>query len=387
MTAGGQVEVPSRSQSEGERGESRSSGISSVAFSNTAKWLIVVGVTILAIAFLLHVRTILYPFIWAILAAYVFMPVVNYLNDNLAIPRFLAVAMLYVVFLSLVILASRYLFPWIATQMTFFVEDLPKLQGSLVSKVGPRPLGIDINQLVTQIGRNLSGVTSNPKSAEKLLQSAFSTTIRVLIFLFSTFYLLMDGPRIRRNLVRVIPVAYRPELLRLSGQINATWTNYIRGELILFGIMTTASFVGLELLRVPGAVPLALATGVLELLPIVGPITAGALAVMVAYLNGTNPFGWSQVTYGLVVAAMYLVFRETEDYVVVPRVLGRSVKLHPLVILFALACGGVIAGLLGLLVAVPLAASIKIVGAYLYDKLVPQRPEFTDIHTVPTDGL
>jgi predicted PurR-regulated permease PerM len=150
--------------------------------------------------------------------------------------------------------------------------------------------------------------------------------------------------------------------------------------------MSAASFVGLEVLRVPGAVPIALATGALELLPLVGPFTAGALAVSVAYLNGTNPFGWSQVTYGIAVAVMYLLFREIEDYVVVPRVLGKAVKLHPLIVLFALVSGGLIAGLFGLLIAVPIAASLKIVGAYLYDKMVNDPAKFVEIHAVQTDG-
>jgi predicted PurR-regulated permease PerM len=341
---------------------------------------------ILAVVFLHYIRSEIYPFLWAIFAAYLLTPVVNYLNFRILIPRFLVVFGLYVFFLSLLIVAARYLFPFVSSQVTFFIEDFPKLEGALVHSVGPRPLGIDINQLMDQVAANLGGVSGNTNSQVKLLTSAFSTTIRILIFLFTTFYLLMDGPRISGSMVRLIPTSYRPELMRLAGQINTTWTQYIRGELILFGIMSVASFVGLEALRVPGAVPIALATGALELLPLVGPFTAGALAVSVAYLNGTNPFGWSQITYGIVVAVMYLILRETEDYVVVPRVLGKAVKLHPLIVLFALVSGGLIAGLFGLLIAVPIAASLKIVGAYLYDKMVNDPAKFVEIHAVQTDG-
>lgn len=361
--------------------------VRSVPFSVAARWFIIVGLVLLAGVFVLQIRTILLPFIWALLAAYVIMPLINFVHRQLRVPRFLLVLLLYIVVLSGVIVISRYLVPWLTNQITFFVADLPRLQGSLVSKVGPRPLGISIDSLVLELEHNIKTLTSNPRSTTKLLSSAFSTTLRILIFLFSTFYLLMDGPRIRRGFTRLIPIAYRPEVQQLGSQINATWMQYIRGELILFGIMSVASFIGLEILQVPGAVPLAIATGLLELLPIVGPVTAGALAVTVAYLNGTNPFGWSQVTYGIVVALMYFAFREVEDYVVVPRVLGHAVKLHPIVVLFALASGGVIAGLFGLLVAVPLAASIKIVGAYLYDKLVPQPPQFVDVHAVGGDDV
>lgn len=357
-----------------------------VPFSNAVRLVVVLGTVILAVVFVLRIRSIIDPFIWAILVAYLLSPIVSFLNDTFRIPRFLIVLGLYLIVISALVVASRYLVPWISNQITYFVTELPKLEGSLVNKVGQRPLGINISQVVSEISSRLNGFTSNPKAATKLLTSAFSTILRILIFLFTTFYLLMDAPRIRRSLARLVPISYRPEITRLSAQINRTWMQYIRGELILFGIMSVASLVGLEILQVPGAVPLALATGVLELLPIVGPVTAGALAVSVAYLNSTNPFGWSQVTYGIVVAAMYFAFREIEDYIVVPRVLGHAVKLHPLIVLFALTSGGIMFGLLGLLLAVPLAASIKIVGAYLYDKVVLQPPQFIDVHAVADDS-
>ncbi len=386
MSSPSRVRFLGRSRADGPADSSGPDPVRAKPLSTPAKWAIAIVTVILAVVFLHYIRSEIYPFLWAIFAAYLLTPVVNYLNFRILIPRFLVVFGLYVFFLSLLIVAARYLFPFVSSQVTFFIEDFPKLEGALVHSVGPRPLGIDINQLMDQVAANLGGVSGNTNSQVKLLTSAFSTTIRILIFLFTTFYLLMDGPRISGSMIRLIPTSYRPELMRLAGQINTTWTQYIRGELILFGIMSVASFVGLEALRVPGAVPIALATGALELLPLVGPFTAGALAVSVAYLNGTNPFGWSQVTYGVVVAVMYLILRETEDYVVVPRVLGKAVKLHPLIVLFALVSGGLIAGLFGLLIAVPIAASLKIVGAYLYDKMVNDPAKFVEIHAVQTDG-
>jgi len=106
----------------------------------------------------------------------------------------------------------------------------------------------------------------------------------------------------------------RKRLLALGRQINITWQQYIRGEVLLFAIMAVVSTVGLTILGVPGAPVLGLATGLLELLPLVGPWTAGALAVSVAYFNGTNPFGWGQLAYAGVVALMYFVLRQAEDF-------------------------------------------------------------------------
>jgi predicted PurR-regulated permease PerM len=353
----------------------------SVPFSPAARWIVGLAAVVLIAVFVRETQTIVYPFIWAVLAAYLLMPAVNFVNYNLRLPRLLVVVLLYILFLCVIVAGSRYLLPWLSQQIKFFILDLPRLEGALIHRVGTHPLGIDVPQLIAQVTVRLHGLTRNPSNAEKLLRGALSFTVHALIFLFTTFYLLMDGPRIRRALIRVIPRAYQGETLQLAQRINSTWTQYIRGELILFGIMATASFIGLEILRVPGAVPLALATGVLELLPLVGPFTAGTLAVSVAYLSPHTPFGWSPEFYGVVVALMYLLFRETEDYIVVPRVLGRAVRLHPLVILFALSSGAILFGILGLLIAVPVAASVKIIAAYLFDKVAPGPPEFADVYS------
>ena len=108
----------------------------------------------------------------------------------------------------------------------------------------------------------------------------------------------------------------------------------------------------------------------------------GALAVSVAYFNGGNPFQWSQEAYAGMVALMYFILRQAEDYLVIPNVLGRAVRLHPLVVLFAVAAGGIIGGLFGLVIAVPVAASVKEISAYLYAKILDRPVEFQPIRTL-----
>jgi predicted PurR-regulated permease PerM len=192
----------------------------------------------------------------------------------------------------------------------------------------------------------------------------------------------MDAPRLKEALRNAIPPDYRDELCALGLQINVTWQQYIRGELVLFAIMATVITIALTVLGVPGAIFLGLLSGALELLPLVGPWLAGATGVSVAYFNGTNPFGVSQLAYAGFVALIYFVLRQLEDYLVIPHVLGRAVRLHPLVVLFAVASGGVIGGLFGLIVAVPVAASVKAIGIYVYTKLLDQPVEFAPIPTL-----
>lgn len=352
------------------------------SFDNRTKLLVIVVALVLLAAFLLQIRQILSPFLWALVAAYLLGPVVNYLNIDGGLPRLWSVFLIYACVGLLIAAGSTYLYPRAVEQVNVFLEDLPRLEAALVALVGPRPLGVDIASVVSQMIAAVSSYTDNSRSAGHLLVNAVETVVKLFLFLVATFYLLMDGPRLRSAVAEAIAPSYRPELLALGRQINITWKQYIRGELLLFVIMATVSTIGLTLFGVPGAIFLGLVTGVLELLPLVGPWTAGALAVSVAYFNGANPFGWSQLAYAGAIALMYFILREIEDYVVVPHVLGRAVRLHPLVVLFALTAGGIIGGLLGLLVAVPIAASLKAIARYMFFKLQDLPVQFEPVRTI-----
>jgi predicted PurR-regulated permease PerM len=349
--------------------------------SGRTKLLILIVIGLLAILLIWEARAILAPFLWALLASYLLAPVVNYFNVRGGMPRLWSVVLLYAIAILAVVAASHYLYPSLVQQGSVFLEDIPRLEASLINLVGPRPLGIDIASLVDQTVKNIQGY-GNANSAGRLLVNAAETAIRLFLFLVATFYLLMDAPRLRRSIRNTIPEAHRPELLALARQINLTWQQYIRGELVLFALMATATSIGLTILGVPGAIFLGLASGLLELLPLIGPITAGALAVSVAYFSGANPFNWNQIAYAGVVALMYFIFRQLEDYLVIPNVLGRAVRLHPLVVLFSLAAGGIIGGLYGLIVAVPIAAMLRAILTYLYGKLLDLPTEFEPVPTI-----
>jgi predicted PurR-regulated permease PerM len=194
------------------------------------------------------------------------------------------------------------------------------------------------------------------------------TLLKVLLFLFATFYFLLDADRIGRLLHDLIPVQYRAELLSLAQDIDSVLGRFVRGELILVLIMSTATYLSLLVLQIPYALVLGILAGFLELIPIVGPITAATPAVIIA-LARPSPFGWPQPVHALVVAGVYFVLRHLEDYLVIPNVVGRVVEIHPLVAIFAVIAGGTLGGILGMFLAVPVAAVLKIVARYLYLKL------------------
>jgi predicted PurR-regulated permease PerM len=137
--------------------------------------------------------------------------------------------------------------------------------------------------------------------------------------------------------------------------------------------MSTATTIGLTVFGVPFSLLLGLLTGVLEVIPIIGPITAGAIACLVA-LGNPNPFGWSQLAYVGAIAIMYTVLRHAEDYFVIPLVIGRIVRLHPALVIFSLLAGGAVFGLIGVVLAVPVAATLRLVLIYVSAKLRDEDP-------------
>src|SRR5206468_2908272 len=137
---------------------------------------------------------------------------------------------------------------------------------------------------------------------------------------------------------------------------------------------SVTTFIGLSLLQVRYAPLLAIFTGLVETMPFIGPYIAGATSVLVALTQGSAPFGWTNVGLGIAVAAMYTALRQLEDNFVMPFLIGRLVHLHPLVVIFSVLSGAALGGILGLLLAVPVAATVKIVATYLYGKLSEAPP-------------
>ncbi len=197
--------------------------------------------------------------------------------------------------------------------------------------------------------------------------------LEFLIFLIATFLLLRDAPRLYEFVRRNLPSRQRREIVHVVAETNVMLGRYIRGQLFLVLLMSTVTTIGLTLLGVPYSVLLGVLTGLLEIVPFVGPITAGAIACLVA-LGHPNPFGWSQLVYVAVVAIMYTILRHAEDYLVIPAVIGRAVRLHPALVIFSLLTGGAVFGLLGIILAVPFAATLRLVLIYVGAKLRDEDP-------------
>lgn len=343
----------------------------------TLLWIVAAVVLL----FLIQVSDILKPFIWAIITAYVLNPVVIFLARRTGLPRRLWAVLLYLLLLGLVAWGLGTLVPLLSQQIADFSKELPRHfreAGKMLNQSQIDLLGVQINLnasdveisrqlgiLLSQFGRGyLPGAI--PRVAESLL--------KLLVYLVASFFLLQEAHRIGSRIGEYTPTAARSELGPWVERINHVLGAYIRGQLILVGLMSVASYIALTLLGVRYAPLLAIFTGLVETLPFIGPYIAGGAAVLVALTQGSAPYGWSPVVLAIAVAITYTLLRQLEDNLVMPFFIGRLVHLHPLAVIFAVLSGSAVAGILGLLLAVPVAATVKIVATYLYRKVREEPP-------------
>jgi predicted PurR-regulated permease PerM len=165
----------------------------------------------------------------------------------------------------------------------------------------------------------------------------------------------LDGDRIGNFLLRLIPPEHRARVASIGDRVHLQIGRYLRGQLLLIVLMSAVSWVVLHFLfQLRFALPVAILTGVLEVIPIVGPIAAAAVAASIALTT-------IDLQHAIWIVVAYTVLRQIEDQLVMPIVVGRAVELQPVVTLFAVLAGGSIAGLLGMLLAIPTAAAAKVV--------------------------
>ncbi|HEY1016136.1 MAG TPA: AI-2E family transporter [Herpetosiphonaceae bacterium] len=365
-----------------------------IRFSPRAKFVTVLAVVVLGVMLLNSVTHILMPFIWALIIAYILNPIVGFLTRRTRTPRFWWVLMIYIVGFGLFGLLGSKLAPLAAKQYQELNASLPVWKTEVEAYVREHPtigiFGFEVN-IADAEDALLSGLNKIPAELPAFVPSVLfgvvETFILILVFFIVTFYLLLQAEQISENFYGLIPAHHRDEIRQLVGSIDNVLGAYVRGQFVLIAIMSVLSYIALTILGIKYALVIAIATGVLEIIPFVGPYAATALAAIVALLQGTTPFNWEPWFLCVVVIITYFSLRMIEDHFIIPNVVGHMVNLHPILVLFALLAGGTLAGAMGLLLAIPIAAAIKIVLAYLYSKLMDSPTPRGDVKSEERDLL
>lgn len=232
-----------------------------------------------------------------------------------------------------------------------------------------------LNQFFTVGG----GLTSS------LLGSVFTiagSTIAILLnfvfFVTATSFLLSNGRSMLSNVINVVPDGYQGDVRRLLVELGGVWHAYVRGNITLGVIMGGVMYVIAIVFGLPNPLFLGLVAGLVELIPNIGPTIALIVAVTLTLVSGSTTFPELNplVVAGLV-TVIWMVMQNIESTVLVPRIVGGNLKLHPVVVILAIIWGGSFGGLLGVVIAPPLIASARIILHYLYGRLTG-RTSFDD---------
>jgi predicted PurR-regulated permease PerM len=286
--------------------------------------------------------------VFGVVVAFVLGPLVDRIEPRVS-RRGVAVALAAIVLvLALAALIALLAVP-LVRETRALAEDLPRYAALLSSAEPIRVLGLEVSgELRERIGADLGARAGEwSQQAARAALRVGGAIIDLLVALVLGVYLVASGPRIRSWVLAVVPSPARAHAERIGEEARRLFGAYIRGQLLLGLIVGTLSGIAYLLLGVPYAVFLGVLAGILELVPIVGPIVAGTVAASIAL---TQPFPLVLWVIGVAIAIQQL-----ENNLLVPRISGTAVGLHPLAALLAVLVGAEVGGIVGAIFAVPLA--------------------------------
>jgi predicted PurR-regulated permease PerM len=296
-----------------------------------------------------------------------------------------ATAVSYLILMLALVLAVSLLVPMIVQQISSIDVDLQEIYQSVLrikdtyQTITFLHYTIELSDLFAQLQDSLTQLITRftSRSAEEMLGIAFglasgfaSTFVWLIFILVVSFWLLKDADDISRAIDGLVPADYRDDVDVLRGEIGVVWNSFFRGLLLLsltVGVMTGALT---WLVGVKNALLLGILAGVLEVVPTLGPIISCIPAVAVAYFQGSTHLPLAQGWFALLVLGLYALIQQVENNFLAPRILGGSVKLHPLVVMVGAIGGYALGGIVGAFLAAPVIGTLKVLGGYVYDKLI-----------------
>ena len=344
----------------------------SIRFTPFIKWLSVLLVGGFALVLFEKIHEVALVFIGAVVVAYIFFPMITWLTGYMRGSRMWATLLFHVVVVALLSGAIVWLLPVLSRQYVLLRQELPSAlnQLAVVSiEFGNErlPIGIELRKNIDAL------LVSLPARVPSLFVGVIEGFLHALAFFITTFYLLLRGRDIVRNVFRLVPDKYREEVHFVGLQIHGILSGYIRGTLLLIPIMAVLTTIALWLLGVRYALLIGIISGVVEILPIIGPWSAAGFAIIMAIFQQPPLFGGETWIVAAVIGGIYLGLRMFEDYAIIPSVVGSAVHLHPVLVIAAILAGAAVGGVLGLFLAIPVTSVLQYALRWLYGKLIDSR--------------
>ena len=360
-------------------------------WNRTAKVIVALVTLVLAALLAQRFQSLIGQLVAAAILAYILNPIIVLLDNRTGLKRGVVLIIVYLALAAGVIWALAALgvaaFQQVNTLIDLvpeLIEDVTQYIQRFTARTDPFEVGtlrIDPSAIPwSRIGDQLLGLVEPILGQSgQIIGRLATTTVRwvgILFFVFMlSIYVAYEIPRLGSYVGDFAQQpGYRQDAERLMREFGRIWSAYLRGQVILGLVIFLVVWLGLALLGVQNALALGLLAGLLEFIPTLGPIISAGAAIIVAFFQPVNYLGLPGWQYALLVLALMFLIQQLENNLLVPRIVGEALDLHPLVVIIGVFMGASLAGILGAVLAAPLAATIKLVGTYAWRKMFDLHP-------------
>ncbi|MFC7394356.1 AI-2E family transporter [Scopulibacillus cellulosilyticus] len=335
---------------------------------------------------MIFIETVFLPIVLAGVCFYLFNPLIDLL-EKLRIKRIISILILYIVIIGIITLIVGSVIPPLKEQIQSLIDNIPHLsheiqgiihkvtQSKIVHKAGSS-LNTDISKITKDISGHLSKYVSNfSQGIVTFVGTITEVILSIVVLPFLLFYLLKDGKKLPDYIVNFLPNQTRQEAKEILGDMNHALSAYIRGQIFVAICVGILLFIGYSIIGLDYALLLAVIAMVTNVVPYLGPFIAILPAAVLAIV--TSPL------MILKLAIVWVVVHLLEGKVISPQIMGRSLHIHPITVIFVILTAGNLFGIVGIILAVPGYAVLKVIVTHLYRFIRLRSDMYTDTKLKP----
>ncbi len=312
-------------------------------------------------------KPILTPFIYAFAIVFILKPVVEFF-ENKGLPRIWALLLTYLVFILIVTLFLIYIIPVLTDQFRSLITNLPqyvklieKKAISYISEISKMKLPFDTEELLKEFLSRLREPGLALFGRIPGFTAGFvSGFFNILIAPILAFYILKDYESIRENLHNLIPIKYRDQFSDIIIEIDEVISNYLKGQVLVSISVGILIVISLTILGIDYALIIGIIGGIFNIIPYLGPIIGAIPAIIIAFFKKPILALW--------VILLMIIIQQIDSFFISPNIMKKQMNLHPAIVVFSLMIGGLLWGILGMLMAIPIAAAVKAIIMYYVEK-------------------
>lgn len=316
-------------------------------------------------------NTVIGPIVLAFVLYYLLNPVVDFMEKH-RIERLWGIIIIFMLIISLFTILITFLVPIIEKQLLSLAANFPDYMKHLLNKFNDlstnSPLAPYMQDIQNWVNKNLSDIPNKvgdylgnfTTRIKSIIDTLASVAIVILTFPFVLFFLLKDGKQFKLYLLKLTPPKFRNGFHEILDKMNIQVGSYIQGQMIVASCIGVLLFIGYKIIGMEYALILACIAAVTSVVPYLGPMIAISPAIIIALVDSPIML--------LKLAIVWMAVQFLEGHFISPSIMGKTMQIHPLTIIFVLLCAGNLMGIIGVILGIPMYAILKVIVQFLFNK-------------------